>query len=111
MLSRRRGIGRRIRRTSRRTQDQPPELNQILQETLSGHMVVKAFGAEHIESRRFRDAAQRLLKSNLRYVLQQAISSPLIELFGALTIVGLLTYARTQIKVGQHERRATSPAS
>ena len=50
-------IGRRIRRTSRRTQDRQAELNQILQETLSGHMVVKAFGAEAYESRRFRDAA------------------------------------------------------
>src|SRR6202030_846909 len=37
---------------------------------------------------------------NVRYVLQQAISSPLIEMFGALTIVGLLTYAVTQIKTG-----------
>ncbi len=38
--------------------------------------------------------------SNLRYVAQQALASPLIEFFGAITIVGLLTYARTQIKVG-----------
>ena len=93
-------IGRRIRRTSRRTQDRQGELNQILQETFSGHMVVQAFGAEEYESRRFRDASRRLLKSNLRYTLQQALSSPLIELFGALTIVGLLTYAVTQIKAG-----------
>ena len=68
-------IGRRIRRTSRRTQDRQAELNQILQETLSGHMVVKAFGAEAYESRRFREAARRLLKTNVRYVLQQALSS------------------------------------
>jgi ATP-binding cassette, subfamily B, bacterial MsbA len=63
-------------------------LNQILQETLSGHMVVKAFGAEQYESGRFRDAARRLLKTNLQYVRQQALSSPLIEIFGAATIVG-----------------------
>ena len=31
---------------------------------------------------------------------QQAIASPLIEFFGAITIVGLLTYARSQIKAG-----------
>ena len=95
-----RQIGRRIRRTSRGAQDRQAELNQILQETLSGHMVVKAFGAEAYESRRFREASRRLLRSNLRYTLQQALSSPLIELFGALTIVGLLTYAVTQIKAG-----------
>ncbi len=93
-------IGRRIRRTTRSTQDHAAELNQILQETISGQAVVKSFGTEEIESNRFRAAALRLKKSNLRYVLQQALSSPLIEFFAALTIVGLLTYARTQIKTG-----------
>jgi subfamily B ATP-binding cassette protein MsbA len=93
-------LGTRIRRTSRHTQDHAAELNQILQEALSGHQVVKAFGSEAYESRRFQAAARRLLHSNLHYVGQQAIASPLIELFGALTIVGLLTYARTQIKTG-----------
>ena len=95
-----RKIGRRIRGTSRRTQEKQGELNQILQETLSGHMVVKAFNAEPYESRRFRDAAHKLLRTNLQYVIQQAISSPLIELIGAMTIVGLLAYAREQIKAG-----------
>jgi subfamily B ATP-binding cassette protein MsbA len=93
-------LGRRIRRTSRRTQDHAAEMNQILQETLSGHQVVKAFNTEVYESRRFHDAARNLLRSNLRYVRQQAISSPLIEMFGAFTIVGLLTYARIRIKTG-----------
>ena len=78
-------IGRRIRRISRRSQAG----------NLSG---VQAFGTEEYESRRFRQAAQRLLKSNLRYIRQQALPSPLIDFFAALTIVGLLTYARTQIK-------------
>jgi subfamily B ATP-binding cassette protein MsbA len=91
-------IGRRIRRTTRTTQDHTAELNQILQETISGQAVVKSFGTEEIESNRFHAAAARLKKSNIRYVMQQALSSPMIEFFGALTIVGLLTYARTQIK-------------
>jgi subfamily B ATP-binding cassette protein MsbA len=93
-------LGRRIRRTTRRAQDDAAELNQVLQETLSGHHVVKSFGAEDVESNRFRDRAMRLRRSNLRYVAQQAIASPLIEFFGAVTIVGLLTYARLQIKAG-----------
>ncbi len=84
-------LGRRIRRTTRSAQDDAAELNQVLQETLSGHQVVKSFGAEEIESNRFRDRAERLRRSNLRYVAQQAIASPLIEFFGAITIVGLLT--------------------
>ena len=93
-------LGRRIRRTTRNAQDNAAELNQVLQETLSGHQVVKAFGAEEVESNRFRDRAEKLRNSNLRYVAQQAIASPVIEFFGAITIVGLLTYARLQIKAG-----------
>jgi subfamily B ATP-binding cassette protein MsbA len=93
-------MGRRIRRTSRRTQDRQAELNQILQETLSGHMVVKAFTAEEYESRRFHEASHRLLKNNARYVLQQGLSSPVIDFCAALTIVALLTYARIQIRAG-----------
>jgi subfamily B ATP-binding cassette protein MsbA len=93
-------IGRRIRRTTRRAQDNAAELNEILQETISGQQIVKSFGTEQHESTRFRDAAHRLRSANLRYVAQQALSSPLIEFFGALTIVGLLTYAREQIKSG-----------
>jgi ATP-binding cassette, subfamily B, bacterial MsbA len=93
-------LGRRIRRTTRKAQDNAAELNQVLQETLSGHQVVKSFGAEEVESNRFRDRAEKLRNSNLRYVAQQAIASPVIEFFGAVTIVGLLTYARIQIKAG-----------
>ena len=93
-------LGRRIRRSTRSAQDNAAELNQVLQETLSGHHVVKSFGAEEIESNRFRYRAEKLRDSNLRYVVQQAIASPVIEFFGAVTIVGLLTYARLQIKAG-----------
>ena len=53
-------LGRRIRRTTRHAQDMAAGLNQILQETITGHQVVKSFGAEDYESKRFRLAAQRL---------------------------------------------------
>jgi subfamily B ATP-binding cassette protein MsbA len=91
-------IGRRIRKTSSSTQDSVAEMNQILQETTAGHSIVRAFGMEAFEIRRFRASAARMFRRNLRYVRQQAIASPIIEMFGAITIVGLLSYARLQIK-------------
>jgi subfamily B ATP-binding cassette protein MsbA len=91
-------LGKRIRRRSRRTQDAVGDLNQVLQEAISGHQVVKAFGAEKYESKRFRAAADRLLRTNLRYVLIQGIPSPLIEMMGAVTFVGLLWFGRDEIK-------------
>jgi len=94
-------IGKRLRGTTRRAQDNAADLNEVLQETLSGQQVVKAFGAERLESERFARTASNLKRANLKYVLQQALASPMIEFFGAVTIVVLLTYARTQIKAGQ----------
>lgn len=94
-------IGRRIRSTTRKAQDDLGELTQILHETIEGNRVVKAFGMEAYEEGRFRAAAQRLFRSNLRYVRQQAVTSPLIEVFGALTIVCLLTYVRQQVLLDQ----------
>ncbi len=91
-------LGRKIRRTTRRTQDSAAGLSEILQETITGHQVVKSFGAEDIESKRFRVAAQRFKTGTLQYVAQQSLPSPLIELYGALSVVGLLTLARMQVK-------------
>ncbi len=94
-------LGKRIRRTTRAAQDNAADMSQILQETFSGYAVVKAFLSEKMEAVKFRVAANRLKKSNLRYIAFQALPSPIIEFFGAITIVGLLTYARTQIKAGE----------
>lgn len=93
-------LGRRIRKTTRHAQDMAAGLNQILQETISGHQVVKSFGAEDYESTRFRVAAKRLKSGNLRYVAQQAVASPIIEILGAFTLILLLTLARAQVKAG-----------
>lgn len=93
-------LGKRIRRSTRSAQDDAAEMSQILQEAFSGYAVVKSFTAEQLESDRFRRAARKFKKSSLRYIAQQALPSPIIEFFGAITIVGLLTYARIQIKAG-----------
>ena len=94
-------LGSRIRRSTRRAQDEAAAMSEILQEGFSGHAVVKSFTAERLESDKFRRAAQRFRQASLRYIALQALPSPIIEFFGAVTIVGLLTYAREQIKAGQ----------
>jgi len=90
-------IGRYIRISSRFSQDKMAELNNILQETFSGIRIVKAFGMELFEVTRFRAATRRLLKVNLRWVRANALNSPLMELLGAVTVAGLLLYARNAI--------------
>ena len=90
-------IGRYIRISSRSSQDKMAEINNVLQETFSGIRIVKAFVMELFELAKFRAATRRLLKINLRWVLAQAVTSPLMEILGAITIAGLLLYARNAI--------------
>ena len=90
-------IGRYIRVSSRSSQDKMAEINNVLQETFTGIRIVKAFVMEMFEVAKFRAATRRLLKINMRWVIAQAATSPLMEILGALTIAGLLLYARNAI--------------
>ncbi len=90
-------IGRRVRSTTRTGQDQLADVQNILHETITGNRIVKAFGMESWEVARFRKAAQRLFRANLRSVAAAAISSPLMDLFGAIAIAMLLLLGRDQI--------------
>ena len=90
-------IGRRVRHTTRRGQDKLADIQNILQETITGNRIVKAFNMESWEIARFRNAAQRLFRANLRSVAAAAISSPLMDVFGAIAIALLLLLGREKI--------------
>lgn len=92
-----RNFGRTIRASSRTSQDKMADLNHIVQETISGIRIVKAFVTERFEVARFKAATQRLWKSNLRWVRAQAATSPVMELLGAITVSAILLYERNEI--------------
>ncbi|MCI0401894.1 MAG: ABC transporter ATP-binding protein/permease [Acidobacteria bacterium] len=93
-------IGRRIRRISRRQQEELGALNDVLQETYTGIRIVQAFGGEDWEAGRFGDRARRLFHTSLRWLRYHALISPLMEVMGAATIALLLLYARQRISSG-----------
>lgn len=95
-----RRIGIRVRRTTRHGQDQLADVQNILQETITGNRIVKAFSMESWEIARFRNAARRLFKANMRAVAAAAVSSPLMDLFGAIAVALLLAFGRDQVKTG-----------
>ncbi len=90
-------IGRRVRSTTRTGQDQLADVQNILHETITGNRIVKAFGMESWEVARFRKAAQRLFRANLRSVAAAAISSPLMDILGSVAIALLLLLGRERI--------------
>ena len=93
-------IGRRVRHTTRKGQDKLADIQNILHETITGNRIVKAFSMEAWEASRFRLAAKRLFHANLRSVAASAVSSPLMDIFGAIAIAMLLLLGRGQIAHG-----------
>ena len=90
-------FGKRIRSTTRRSQEQLEQLSHVTAEAFTGHRIVKAFGAEGHEEDRFRRASQRLYRTNLKVTSALAILPPLMELLGGLAVVGLIWYGSHQI--------------
>jgi ATP-binding cassette, subfamily B, bacterial MsbA len=96
-----RKIGSRVRHTTRHGQDKLAEIQNILHETITGNRIVKAFNMEDWEISRFRDAARRLFRANLRSVAATAISSPLMDVFGVVGIALLILIGRDRIAHNQ----------
>ena len=96
-----RKIGREVRTRTRTGQDKLADLQNILHETVTGNRIVKAFNTELWEILRFKTAARRLFRANLRSIRIQSISSPLMDTIGSVAIAALLWIGRDQIKSGR----------
>jgi subfamily B ATP-binding cassette protein MsbA len=96
-----RKIGREVRTRTRSGQDKLAEIQNILHETVTGNRIVKAFNTELWEVLRFKKAAKRLFRANLRSVRIQSISSPLMDSIGVVAIAMMLFIGRNEILHGR----------
>jgi subfamily B ATP-binding cassette protein MsbA len=94
-------LGQRVRRTTRRGQEELENLSHITAEAFTGHRIVKAFGAEEHEAERFARAARRLYRTNLKVTSTVSILPPLMEFLGGLAVVAALWYGSRQISAGE----------
>jgi subfamily B ATP-binding cassette protein MsbA len=90
-------LGQRVRRSTRRSQEQLEQLSHLTAEAFTGHRIVKAFGAEKHEASRFSDASYRLYRTNLKITSTLALLPPLMEFLGGVAVIALLWYGRQQI--------------
>jgi subfamily B ATP-binding cassette protein MsbA len=93
-------FGRRLRASNETSLRRWRDISEILQETISGFRVVKAFRMEKFEIGRFRKASARLLSVNMRITRTTAILPPLMEGVGGIAMVGALVYGSTAIRSG-----------
>jgi len=76
-------------------------LTSLLVETITGVRVVKAFGMEKYESKRFKDANNDLYKNHMRSVMIDSYSYPIIEIIGASAGATIVAYGGYLIINGQ----------
>jgi ATP-binding cassette, subfamily B, bacterial MsbA len=93
-------FGKGMRRTSHRSQERMADLANLMAEGVRGHRVVKAFGMEGFEFRRFREATRRHLRVNLWAQMLSYASGPVVESLAVLGTAGLLIYAGKSIRAG-----------
>lgn len=93
-------FGKKMRSVATRTQVTMGNLNTILHETISGTRIVKAFGMEEYESRRFAAENERFFRLNIKSVSINAASSPFMEFLGGLGIAAIILYGGYQVIKG-----------
>ena len=91
------GIGKSIRRKSRRTQKKVADIMQILSETLSSIRIVKAFANENNEIIKFSKESKNYFKLLLRRGRLDLLAGPITESFGVVIGVILLWYGGTEV--------------
>lgn len=87
------GFGRRVRRHAREGQQRLADLVSLLQETIGGVRVVKAFGAEDFERERFRERSASVFRRIMRLTRARVAVEPIIVAFAAIWLSLLLMYA------------------
>jgi subfamily B ATP-binding cassette protein MsbA len=83
-------FGQKLRKFSIKGQIRMGSITSLLQETISGNRIVKAFTMEDYESRRFSAENDRLFKIIMKRLKIRALSSPVVEVLGGLGIAGVV---------------------
>jgi subfamily B ATP-binding cassette protein MsbA len=94
-------ISRRLRRYSTRTQEKMADITTVLQETISGIRVVKAFGMEGFETAKFHQHTDGYLNAFMKRQRAESLAPAMTEFLGALGGLIVLYYGGTQVFGGK----------
>lgn len=90
-------VGKKLRRRSTITQERMADLSSILQETLSGMRVVKAFSMEDFETKKFARATSDYFRAFVKQRRLGAMAGPLSEYLGVVAATAVLWYGGHEI--------------
>jgi ATP-binding cassette, subfamily B, bacterial MsbA len=93
-------LSKKIKRFARRGQISTGKLTVFLQESIQGNRIVKAFGMEEYEIRRFAKENTELFKQSLRASRIRGIVTPMMELLAAFGIGTVVWYGGSSVVAG-----------
>jgi subfamily B ATP-binding cassette protein MsbA len=93
-------LSKRLRGFSKKGQVSMANLTVLLQETVQGNRVVKAFGMEAYEQRRFAEENDRLFKLSMKATCIRAFTNPMMEVLAAFGIAGVVWYGGHSVIAG-----------
>jgi subfamily B ATP-binding cassette protein MsbA len=94
-------FGKKFRQLSTNNQKTVAGVSNILHETITGHRVVKAFGMEKYETRRFAALVEKLFGIISKDIRINSLQHPIMELFGGVGISAVIWYGGHQVIAGQ----------
>lgn len=99
-------FGRRMKKASRRSQEQMGNLSKLMQERISGASLIKASGTEAKELDEFKRENEKLVRSFLKIQRVKALSNPVMEFIGAASVafiiwIGGLTVINGKMTIGE----------
>jgi len=86
----------RLRQTSHSSQQAMGDITHVLEETIEGHKVVKIFGGQEYEQRRFHDATNRLRRFGMKQTIAASLNVPLVQLIAAVALATIIYIATQQ---------------
>ena len=85
-------VGKSLKRGSLKVQEEQGVFLSILEETMGGLRIIKAFHAEELFQNKFENSNERYYEHSNKVMNRQNVASPLSELLGIITIGVLLVY-------------------
>jgi len=92
-------VGKRLRRLSNKVQNTVGDLTQVTGEMINGFKVMRSFGGEEYEKKRFETVSKQNLQQNMKIVTTSAANTPLIQLIIACAIGLLIFVALTFMEI------------
>ena len=93
-------LGRKVRKVTTGSQIAMADLTSSLHETFIGNKIVKAFGMEEYEKKRFSGKNRKLFKLDMKRVRFQALSSPIMEIIGGVGAGIVIWYGGSKVIAG-----------